>query len=58
MKITKMGVVPTEFYKMVCNNCGCEAEYTLDEVHHDRDGSYVICPCCGAFISHFKYDLI
>ena len=52
MEIIKQGKVPTIKFKMECSNCGCEAIYTPEEIKHDKDGDYVICPCCKKYISH------
>lgn len=53
MRIIKDGNNKPIEYKMVCYNCGCEAIYTKEDIHFDqRDGDYVVCPCCGRWISH------
>ena len=53
MKIIKQGNLTKQEYKMTCWKCGCEALYTSDDIHHDqRDGDYVVCPCCGSFVNH------
>lgn len=39
-------------YRTECSACGSIIEYTKDEVHTDRDGSYIVCPVCDMFISH------
>ena len=33
-----------------CSKCGCGFTFTKDDVERDRDGRYVTCPNCGAFI--------
>lgn len=53
MRIIKEGKNPLIEYKMECPKCGCEAMYTSEDINYDqRDGNYVVCPCCGAFINH------
>ena len=52
MKIIKEGKTEKQEFRMVCDKCGCEALYTNEDVQRDRDGSYVVCPCCGSFVSH------
>lgn len=53
MKIIKQGNIGKKEYKMVCWQCDCVAMYTSDDIHYDqRDGAYVICPCCGKFVNH------
>lgn len=59
MEIIKQGNLAVKRYKMVCNRCGCEAIYEENELHYDqRDGDYVICPCCGLYVCHYKQNLI
>lgn len=44
---------------MVCDRCGCEAIYEENEPHHDqRDCDYVIRPCRGLYVCHYKQNLI
>ena len=33
-----------------CSKCGCGFTFTKDDIERDRDGRYVTCPNCGAFI--------
>ena len=33
-----------------CKHCGCEFGAQLEDMHSDRDGNYVVCPCCKKFI--------
>ena len=33
-----------------CSKCGCGFTFTKDDIESDRDGRYVTCPNCGAFI--------
>jgi len=39
-------------YEKICGKCNTKFIYIADAIKHDRDGDYVICPSCGAFISH------
>ena len=51
MYILKEGKIPVEEYKFSCKRCGCEfmANHT-DKNIDQRDGDYVICPTCDAWI--------
>lgn len=53
MKIIKEGISPEEMTKKeTCYNCKTKFEYQNSDIQDDfRDGSYVICPKCGKFIS-------
>ena len=33
-----------------CKHCGCEFGAQLEDRQSDRDGKYVVCPCCKKFI--------
>lgn len=33
-----------------CDRCGCEFGAELEDRQSDKDGKYVICPCCKKFI--------
>jgi len=53
MKIVTLGKKVKEEdkeHKKSCNGCGCKFTYTQTDVKHDRDGYYVHCPQCNAFI--------
>lgn len=39
-------------FEKTCWKCGTKFLYISDAIKHDKDGDYVICPSCGAFISH------
>ena len=54
MKILKKGVVPSHKQKINCNNCKSELEFKQDDVRHDRDGSYIVCPVCNKFLGLSK----
>ncbi len=50
MKIIKVGkLAPNKIIK-VCSKCETEFEYLQSDVKVDKDGRYVNCPVCGAFI--------
>ena len=53
MKIIKEGIKPQDKPKVkTCSNCKTKFEYTYADVQSDwRDGDYVKCPKCGAFIT-------
>jgi DNA-directed RNA polymerase subunit RPC12/RpoP len=54
MKIIKAGVDPRfQEIPKTCWTCKTEFTYTNSDVKYDqRDGSYVVCPVCSAFIAH------
>lgn len=53
MEIIKQGQKPEEKKTLkTCENCKCEFAYVKSDVKPDqRDGDYVICPCCGKWIN-------
>jgi predicted Zn finger-like uncharacterized protein len=53
MKILKQGQVPNPTWIRTCSNCKTQFEYDRSDINSDqRDGDYVKCPCCKAFINH------
>lgn len=54
MKILKKGIIPSTAKKIICNNCSSELEFNQNDVKHDRDGSYVVCPVCNKFLGLSK----
>jgi DNA-directed RNA polymerase subunit RPC12/RpoP len=51
MKIIKRGKIKSEEHNEVCHKCSTEFTYVGLDIHRDREGNYVICPVCGAFIA-------
>jgi hypothetical protein len=53
MKIIKMGKDPqTNEIQETCHWCKTVFSYEKSDVKPDnRDGDYVVCPCCGRFIA-------
>ena len=52
MKIIKEGEVKSKETKKTCSKCKTKFSFTSDDINPDwRDGDYVICPKCGAFIA-------
>ena len=52
MKIIKEGKVETSEKKKTCYNCKTKFFFNDEEVNLDiRDGNYINCPMCGAFIA-------
>ncbi len=52
MRIIKEGTPPHKEKKQECVNCGCVFMYERSDIHTDkRDGDFVICPSCGAYIN-------
>ena len=52
MKIIKIGKTKNKEKIKTCLNCKTKFSFTNDEVKSDfRDGDYVNCPNCGAFVN-------
>lgn len=51
MKVIKAGTVDYREYEFTCIHCECEFVVDKrDKKIDQRDGDYVICPCCGSWI--------
>jgi len=51
MRVIKEGTIDKREYKFECGRCNCEFAADKNDKHVDqRDGDYVICPCCHAWI--------
>lgn len=51
MRVIKEGTIDKKEYKFECNRCNCEFAADKNDQHIDqRDGDYVICPCCNNWI--------
>lgn len=52
LKIIQRGNVTESKPKIdSCDKCKTKFEYDQSDIQRDRDGRYVVCPMCGAFIS-------
>lgn len=52
MRIIKQGKKPSEEKEKTCGKCKTIFAYVPADVNPDwRDGDYVKCPTCGAFIN-------
>lgn len=52
MKIIKQGKKPIKRKQQKCSNCDCIFEYERSDIKSDqREGSWVVCPCCKKCIS-------
>lgn len=51
MKIIKRGEIKSKTINKKCSKCNTEFEYEEKDIKQDRDGKYVNCPVCKAFIS-------
>lgn len=52
MKIIKQGELKPKETKKTCSKCKTKFSFTSADIKPDfRDGDYVICPTCGAFIA-------
>lgn len=49
MKIIKNNYKETTF-KVKCPRCKSKLKVSESDIQMDRDGRYIICPCCGKFI--------
>jgi len=50
MKIIKVGKTNTESIRLECKKCNTIFEYIGRDINQDREGKYIICPVCKAFI--------
>jgi hypothetical protein len=51
MKVIKPGKIDNREYAFTCGHCECEfIADKRDKKFDQRDGDYVICPCCGSWI--------
>lgn len=51
MKVIKAGKVEHKEFAYTCAYCECEfVADKRDKKTDQRDGDYVICPCCGSWI--------
>lgn len=50
MKILKKGKVKFAAWLFICEECGCKFLANESDREYDRDGDYVKCPTCKAFI--------
>ena len=52
IKVIKLGNLPIEVpVAKSRSKCGVVFSYQKEDIQVDKDGSYVICPHCGSFIS-------
>ncbi len=51
MKIIKRGKIKSKEHPKKCSRCNTEFTYIQSDIHSDRDGNYVMCPACPAFIA-------
>ena len=59
MRVIKKGTIDKREYKFECSRCNCEFAADKNDKHVDqRDGDYVICPCCNAWIDWNRGNLI
>lgn len=50
MRIIKNGRLKRQEWVFKCEDCGCKFIADENDCNADRDGDYVECPTCGAFI--------
>lgn len=51
MRVLKSGKVELREVYKTCLPCGAEFAYVPADIKADREGRYINCPCCGAFIA-------
>lgn len=51
MKIIKEGKIKATEKKKSCYKCKTKFSYEPNDINSDRDGRYVVCPKCNAFIA-------
>jgi DNA-directed RNA polymerase subunit RPC12/RpoP len=51
-QVVRAGESTVPAFEKTCRKCGTKFLYISDAIKQDKDGDYVICPSCGAFISH------
>ena len=51
-QVVRRGESTIPAFEKTCLKCGTKFIYISEAIKHDRDGDYVVCPCCGAFIAH------
>jgi DNA-directed RNA polymerase subunit RPC12/RpoP len=45
-------------FLFTCHTCGCEFAAQLEDRQIDRDGRYVVCPCCKKFVDWETGEII
>ena len=50
MKIIKNNYIEKDSTIVICPECKSRLEIMPDDVQTDRDGNYIICPCCHKYI--------
>jgi DNA-directed RNA polymerase subunit RPC12/RpoP len=51
MRVIKDGKVDYKEYAFICIHCECEfVADNKDRKADQREGDYVVCPCCGSWI--------
>lgn len=51
-QVVRQGESTIPAFEKTCFKCGTKFFYISEAIKHDRDGDYVVCPSCGAFIAH------
>lgn len=51
MKIIKLGKIEDKEKKETCYKCKTKFSYSRSDTQEDREGKYVKCPLCDAFIA-------
>lgn len=54
MKIIKVGNLESKTYNEICYKCNSELQYEQKDIQSDRDGKYIVCPVCKAYIATNK----
>lgn len=58
MRIIKHGELPENIERRkTCYKCGCVMVYSHKDIKSDwKEGPYIVCPTCGAFLIPSKND--
>lgn len=52
IQLEKLGAAALKRYRVECKQCGAIFTYEQEDINPDqRDGDYVICPCCSQWIN-------
>lgn len=52
IKIIKVGEIENKDIIRICYKCKTKFSYNINDVKPNRDGMYVSCPHCTAFLTH------
>lgn len=50
MKILENRYIEKSSKIVICPNCASKLEIEANDIQQDKDGTYIICPCCHKYI--------